>query len=188
MFQNAFKGASQSYIIRKLLTPQTIKEYKLDLKDKYGSDKNKVIRDYYGIEFEGGAQHEFLLYVLMKTNEYRKQLYTEKIDELKNITVDEKIRLIFHKHYEDENGKMQQKYITVDLPKRYDMYNNQMANFKLSKSNISQIDKYLEISNDIFLLSIDEFIEGESGYELLGFIGVICNIDKYNPLKARSYF
>ena len=91
LFQNAFKGASQSYIIRKLLTPQTTKEYKLDLKDKYGSDKNKVIRDYYGIEFEGGAQHEFLLYVLMKTNEYRKQLYTEKVDELKNITVDKKL-------------------------------------------------------------------------------------------------
>ena len=64
------------------------------------------------------------------------------------------------------------------------MHNNQMDNFKLSKSNI---DKYLEISNDIFILSIDEFLEGESGYALLGFIGVICNIDKYNPLMARSY-
>ena len=96
-----------------------------------------------------------------------------------------KIRLIFHKEYEDENGELQYKYITVDLPKRYDMYNNQMANFKLSKSNISQIDKYLEISNDIFILSIDEFLEGESGYALLGFIGVICNIDKYNQILYR---
>ena len=101
---------------------------------------------------------------------------------MKNITVDEKNRLIFHKEYEDENGELQYKYVTVDLPKRYDMHNNQMDNFKLSKSNI---DKYLEISNDIFILSIDEFLEGESVYALLGFIGVICNIDKYNLILYR---
>ena len=135
----------------------------------------------------------------MKTNEIRKQLYIKKLDELKNITVDEKIKLIFKKEKprKDENGVIQRdefgnelkedKYITVLLPKRYDMYNSQMATFKLSTSKLSKIDKYLEISNDLFILAIDEFIESESGYKLEGFIGVVCNIDKYNPLKASSF-
>ena len=89
----------------------------------------------------------------MKTNEIRKQLYINKIDELQNITVDEKIRLIFRKIIKavDENGDDYEydRYITVDLPKRYDMYNTQMAKFKLSNQNyhkLINILKYLMMS------------------------------------------
>ena len=103
-----------------------------------------------------------------KTNKARKELYTTKVNELKNIRVEEKIRVVLSKAEIIGDELMGHNYITVDLPKDNDDKN--ITKFKLSKS--SSIESHLDKVNEKFIDAIDEFIMNGSGYKVVSFLGI----------------
>ena len=183
---SAYKDYSSTWFIRRKLSEE---EEKSIIRDGKKSSRSKKIPDK---DFIKPHHHKILISdssdsaiktdatsILFSMNQTRAQLYEEHLNIHKNIRISEKLRCVFLKFGEDEHQNI---YITVDLPEDKD---TKQCNATLHNKN--KIYDILNKHNEIMLNAIDTFVNNGSNYVLDSIIGMYCNIDKYQPLKARSY-
>ena len=130
-------------------------------------------------ESEENVKIADVLIVLKTMTKTRQDLYVNFMNIHKNIRINERLRCIFRK-WSENDGKYS--YITVDLPK--DKYKQKCNATFFNKDQISDV---LNKNNEILVDAVETYIENGSNYQLFSIGGMYCNIDKYQPLRGRSY-
>ena len=157
--ETAFSGTSTSYYIRKYVNNKPT-----DI--NFDAEENKV--DIY--------------VVLDKMIQIRKDLYVEKLKQLKNIRVEEKLRCVFKKEIVSDNEVINYTFATVNIPT-----NDQKKQIKYKFVNSSSIETQLKHSTEYFIDGIEQYIENGSNFKLDSILGMKCYIDAYKPLRGSSY-
>ena len=163
--KSAFGGYSTSWIIRN----KANKKHEIILYDDeymnldYKTEKQTITSD--------------VVVILNDTLKHREQLIEEQLNNHKGLTINEKIFCIFRKFFDD-----QYYYYSKRLPSDTE---NKQATAKIYNKN--KIIDILKRNNEIFLESIDTFIENGSNWQLFGIKGVDVDIDVYRPLGGSSY-
>ena len=112
----------------------------------------------------------------------RKDLYVEKLKQLKNIRVEEKLRCVFKKEIVSDNEVINYTFSTVNIPT-----NDQKKQIKYKFVNTSSIETQLKHSTEYFIDGIEQYIENGSNFKLDSILGMKCYIDAYKPLRGSSY-
>ena len=104
-----------------------------------------------------------------------------EVEKLKNIISMERLKCVFRiKQFLE--GKMFYDYVTVSLPNE-----NEEKQVTYKFLNNTKIESKLKKSTQIFVESIENYCNYDSGYQLFSIMGMYCNINKYAPLIGGSY-